>query len=146
MVKATVVMFLLRINMETSVEASKKENVVFDYTSFLSASCKHKLTFIDALKALLPALEISWTSSLPIGLTESEKLQMQALKVLSTNISDANNMIRLLRLARSEHIGNLLITLPYSLDEEQLALIEEKSDCRISFVAENGEALNVCIM
>lgn len=132
--------------METSVEASKKENVVFDYTSFLSASCKHQLTFIDALKALLPALEISRTSSLPMGLTESEKLQIQALKVLSTNISDANNMIRLLRLARSEHIDKLVITLPYSLDEEQLILIEKKSDCKIRFVENNGEVLDVCIL
>ncbi len=129
--------------METSVEISKSSNVVFDYTSFLSASCKHRLTFIDALKTLVPAFEISWTSSLPNELTESEKLQLQALKVLSTNISDSNNLIRLLRLARSEQINELLITLPYALESEQLDLIESKAGCRITMVADSGEELRV---
>ena len=105
--------------METSVEISKNSNVVFDYTSFLSASCKHRMTFSDALKALIPAFEISWTSSLPKELTESEKLQMQALKVLSTNTSDSNNLIRLLRLARAEQIDELLITLVFLMMQQQ---------------------------
>lgn len=129
--------------METSVEISKNSNVVFDYTSFLSASCKHRLTFIDALKALIPAFEISWTSSLSNELTESEKLQMQALKVLSTSISDSNNLIRLLRLARTEHINELLITLPYALENEQLDQIESRAGCRITMAADNGEELRV---
>ncbi|GAB3531538.1 hypothetical protein BIT28_12265 [Photobacterium proteolyticum] len=129
--------------METSVEISKNSNVVFDYTSFLSASCKHRMTFSDALKALIPAFEISWTSSLPKELTESEKLQMQALKVLSTNTSDSNNLIRLLRLARAEQIDELLITLPYALESEQLDQIESRASCRITMASDNGEELRV---
>ncbi|WP_299015081.1 hypothetical protein [uncultured Photobacterium sp.] len=129
--------------METSVDISNNSNVVFDYTSFLSASCKHRMTFFDALKALIPAFEVSWTSSLPSGLTESEKLQMQALKVLSTNVSDSSNLIRLLRLARAEKILELVIALPYALDEDQLDQIEQKAGCRITIAADNGETLNV---
>ncbi|MCW8331290.1 hypothetical protein MD588_21075 [Photobacterium sp. SDRW27] len=129
--------------METSVGISNNSNVVFDYTSFLSASCNHRLTFIDALQALIPAFEISWTSSMPNGLTESEKLQMQALKVLSTSISDSNNLIRLLRLARAEHIEELVISLPYALDSDQLDQIENKAGCRITIATDNGEELRV---
>lgn len=129
--------------METSVGISKNDNVVFDYTSFLSASCNHRLTFLEALQALIPAFEVLWTSSMPKGLTESEKLQKQALKVLSTSISDSNNLIRLLRLARAEHIHELVITLPYALDNEQLDHIELKADCRITFVSDSGEELRV---
>ncbi|ELR67878.1 hypothetical protein C942_00186 [Photobacterium marinum] len=129
--------------METSVDSTNNSNVVFDYTSFLSASCHHRWTFLDALKALLPAFEVSWTSSLPAGLSESEKLQMQALKVLSTNVSDSSNLIRLLRLARAESIPELVITLPYSLDDEQLEQIEEKAECRITLAEESGEILRV---
>jgi hypothetical protein len=132
--------------MEILAPSSKKENVVFDYTLFLSASCKHRLTFLDAIKACIPAFEISWRSSLPsCGLSVSEKLQMQALKVLSTNVSDANNLVRLLRLARSEHIDEIVISLPYSLDEEQLQLIEEISGCHIGFIEDNSEQLRVSI-
>ncbi|EAS45012.1 hypothetical protein C9J48_20685 [Photobacterium profundum] len=131
--------------MEILAASSKKENVVFDYTLFLSASCKHRFTFLDAIKACIPAFEISWRSSLPSGLSVSEQLQMQALKVLSTNVSDASNLVRLLRLARSEHIDEIVISLPYSLDEEQLLLIEEKSGCHIGFIEDNNEQLRVSI-
>lgn len=132
--------------METSVGISKNDNVVFDYTSFLSASCKHRLTFVEALQTLIPAFEVLWTSSMPSGLTESEKLQMQALKVLSTSISDSNNLIRLLRLARAEHISELVITLPYALDCEQLEQIERKADCRITIASDNDEELIVYML
>ncbi|MGF1736855.1 hypothetical protein [Photobacterium satsumensis] len=127
--------------METSVEFSNPDNVVFDYTTFLSASCKQRVTFVDALKALIPAFEITWTSSMPNGMTDSEKLQMQALKVLSTNISDTNNLIRLLRLARAEHIDELMIKLPYALEELQLVEIESKTTCKMIKLDDEGEVL-----
>ncbi|MGF1724998.1 hypothetical protein [Photobacterium nomapromontoriensis] len=127
--------------METAVEFSNESNVVFDYTTFLSASCKHKVTVMDALKALIPTFEIARTSSMPQGLTDSEKLQMQALKVLSTNISDTNNLIRLLRLARVEHIDELTIQLPYALDASQLAEIEAKAICKIIILDDLAEEL-----
>ncbi|MGF1689360.1 hypothetical protein L4C36_22315 [Photobacterium japonica] len=128
--------------METFVEFSNNSNVVFNYTSFLSASCKQQLTLVDALKALIPSFEVSRTSAIhDSGLTASEKLQEQALKVLSTNISDTNNLIRLLRLARADHIDELMIQLPYSLDENQLLEIETKAACKIIMLDEDGEVL-----
>ncbi|MBC7001652.1 hypothetical protein BIZ37_03690 [Photobacterium sp. BZF1] len=127
--------------METSVEFSNPDNVVFDYTTFLSASCKQRVTLVDALKALIPAFEITWTSSMPHGMTDSEKLQLQALKVLSTNISDTNNLIRLLRLARAEHIDELMIKLPYALEEFQLVEIESKAACKMIKLDDEGEVL-----
>ncbi|MGF1684723.1 hypothetical protein L4D09_28275 [Photobacterium makurazakiensis] len=129
--------------METTVEFSEDGSVVFDYTTFLSASCKQKVTFADALKALVPSFEISWTSSMPNGMTESEKLQMQALKVLSTNISDENNIIRLLRLARSEYIDELVIQLPYALEDNQLVQIESRAVCKVIILDENEEMLRI---
>lgn len=129
--------------METAVEFSNKSNVVFDYTTFLSASCKHKVTLVDALKALIPAFEITRWSSMPNGLTDSEKLQTQALKVLSTSVSDTNNLIRLLRLARFEHIDELTIQLPYALDDSQLEEIEAKATCKIIILDDLAEKLRV---
>ncbi|PSW18249.1 hypothetical protein C9I98_17905 [Photobacterium sanctipauli] len=132
--------------METSVEFSEDRSVVFDYTTFLSASCKQKVTFVDALKALIPAFEVSWTSSMPNGMTESEKLQMQALRVLSTNISDVNNIIRLLRLARAEHIDELVIQLPYALEDDQLVQIETRAMCKVIILDDHEEMLRVHIL
>lgn len=128
--------------METFVEFSNNSNVVFNYTSFLSASCKQQLTLVDALKALIPLFEVTRTSAIhDSGLSASEKLQQQALKVLSTNISDTNNLIRLLRLARAGHIDEIMIQLPYSLDESQLVEIEVKAACKIIMLDEEGEVL-----
>ncbi|UTV26505.1 hypothetical protein [Photobacterium atrarenae] len=131
--------------MDTPIDISKDSGVVFNYTLFLSASCQYRLTFIDALKALIPSLTVSWTSALPEGMSESEKLQTQALKVLSTSTSDTNNLIRLIRLARQERIQELLITLPYALDVEQLDYIEEKAECKIILAAESGEVLRAML-
>ncbi|OAN18020.1 hypothetical protein A3K86_03620 [Photobacterium jeanii] len=132
--------------MNTYKEIEKNENVVFDYTSFLSASCRQShLSFTDALRAVLPSFEVLWKSSLPAGITDEEKLQQQALKVLSTNTSDTNNLIRLLRLARTERIMCLRITMPYALDYEQLEYITDKTDCAITFDDDCGEVLNIRI-
>lgn len=127
--------------METSVDFSSHENVTFNYTTFLSASCKQRMTLFDALKSLVPAFEISWTSTMPSGMTNSEKLQLQALKVLSTSVSDTNNIIRLLRLARTEHIDELTIQLPYAFEDEQLGEIESKSMCKLILLDEQGEVI-----
>ncbi len=132
--------------MKAYSEIVDSEKVVFDYTSFLSASCQqHHLTFMDALKSMIPAFEVSWKSSAPSGLSDSEKLQLHALKVLSTSVSDANNVIRLLRLARTEGIMCLQITMPYALDYDQLEMITDKTDCDITFEDDNGEVLGICI-
>lgn len=131
--------------MDTPMDISKDSGVVFNYTSFLSASCQYRLTFIDALKALIPSLTVSWTSALPEGISESEKLQTQALKVLSTSTSDTNNLIRLIRLARQERIQELVITLPYALDSEQLDYIEAKAACKMILATESGEVLRAML-
>ena len=133
--------------METFVEFSNNSNVVFNYTSFLSASCKQEVTLIDALKALIPSFEVARNSVLPNdGLSASEKLQEQALKVLSTSISDTNNLIRLLRLARADEIDEITIQLPYALDESQLLEIETKAACKIILLDEDGELLRAHIL
>ncbi|KLV07316.1 hypothetical protein ABT56_06685 [Photobacterium aquae] len=132
--------------METSVELLNDESVVFNYTTFLSASCKKRVTLVDALKTLIPAFEISWSSSMPNGMSGSEKLQLQALKVLSTSVSDTNNIIRLLRLARAEHIDELIIRLPYALDEEQLSEIETRACTKIIQLDADGEELRAHLL
>ncbi|GAB6262382.1 hypothetical protein L4174_008040 [Photobacterium sp. CCB-ST2H9] len=129
--------------MKSSVEAHQAKEIVFDYTSFLSVLCHHRPTLWDAFKVMLPALEFSWGRTTGSQVSKTERLTNQALKVLSTNTSDVNNLIRLLRLARLEQIFELDVCLPYSLDKEQLALIQEKAECDIREVGNNGEQLHI---
>ncbi|QUJ68886.1 hypothetical protein KDD30_07340 [Photobacterium sp. GJ3] len=129
--------------MKSSVEAQQAKEIVFDYTSFLSVLCHYRPTLWDAFKVMLPALEFSWGRTYGSYSSKTERLQSQALKVLSTNTSDVNNLIRLLRLARMEQISELNVCLPYALDETQLALIQEKASCEIQEVGSHGEQLHI---
>ncbi|MCG7498798.1 transporter [Vibrio sp. Of7-15] len=121
----------------------ESDNVVFDYTAFLSASCKKQWTFSEAMKSFLPVFGVAWNAAVHSDLTPHERLWDKALKVLSTQVSDESNLIRLLRLARSEGIYDLEIQLPYALDDSQLTTIMSKSQTDICLDSLEGETLKV---
>lgn len=126
--------------METVIDNVAENAVVFDYTNFLSKSCQQRFSFIDALKYLVPSFEVTIKTTRN-QFSCSERLEKKALKVLSSNASDTRNLIRLLCLAKQEGIKQLIVCLPYSLEEHQLDELHNKIDSTIEFVQGNTEQL-----
>ena len=70
--------------------------IEFDYSSFLVNSSKQKWTFSQALKSIIPTFGTVWNASVHDARPLSERLQAEALQVLSSHINDESNIIRLI--------------------------------------------------
>jgi len=103
------------------------ERVCFDYIDFLSASCKKQWCFIDAIYGVMPIFGMVLKSAASSSQTRSEQLKALALQVVSTQLSDEVNIIRLIDLAQQQQLSVFDIQLPYALKAEQLAAIEKSS-------------------
>lgn len=100
---------------------------VFDYTTFLGASCNKKWTFIEAMTSFAPIFGMMWKDSIKELSTPEDRLWEMALKSLSPRRSDESNLISLVKLAKLEGIDELTLVMPYPLDSEQIQAIESKS-------------------
>ncbi|KAE8178475.1 hypothetical protein [Photobacterium carnosum] len=127
--------------METVVEKVIEKDVIFDYTEFLSKSCQQRLSFMDAIKYLIPSFEVIINTTENNHLSCAEQLEAKALKVLSSHASDTNNLILLLYLAKQEGITQLIVYMPYSLDEQQLTELNNRIEGTIEFIKGNSEHL-----
>lgn len=74
--------------------------------------------------------------------TPQERLTALALQVLSTQLSDETNIIRLIRLAEQQGITLLEVQLPYPLETAQLGMIKQKSPLTMG-LSQKGECLFV---
>ncbi|EGR2025760.1 transporter [Vibrio cholerae] len=106
-------------------------SAVFDYTTFLGASCAKKWTFSEAISSFAPVFGIVWFDAIKTGQSPQERLWDVALKELSTRSSDESNVITLVKLAKQEGIDELTLVMPYALDEQQLTTIQSKSAAHI---------------
>jgi len=104
---------------------------VFDYTTFLGASCNKKWTFLEAMTSFAPIFGTVWKDSIKELSSPEDRLWEMALKSLSTRRSDEANLISLVRLAKLEGIEELKLVMPYALDSEQIQLIQNKSQSLI---------------
>lgn len=127
--------------METVIDNVAENTIIFDYTGFLSKSCQQRLSFIDVLKYLIPSFEVAVKTTEKNPLSCAEQLEKKALKVLSTNVSDTHNLTRLLYLAKQEGIKQLIVYLPYSLEEQQIKELNNRINGTIEFVQGNSEQL-----
>lgn len=127
--------------METVIDDMADDPIIFDYTRFLAKLCLQRLSLIDALKYLVPSFEVTIKATREKHLSCAEQLENKALKVLSSNASDTRNLIRLLYLAKQEGIKQLIVYLPYSLEEPQLAELKNRINGTIEFVKDNNEQL-----
>ncbi|MBT2959349.1 transporter [Vibrio anguillarum] len=109
----------------------ERRRVVFDYTTFLGASCKKKWTFLEAMTSFAPIFGTVWKDSIKELSSPEDRLWEMALKSLSTRRSDEANLISLVRLAKLEGIEELKLVMPYALDSEQIQLIQNKSQSLI---------------
>ncbi|MFV8797962.1 hypothetical protein ACNSO8_04855 [Yersinia sp. LJYL362] len=120
------------------------EKVCFDYTEFLAASCKKRWSFIDAIYGVMPIFGMVVKSKTELEKTPQERLTALALQVLSTQLSDETNIIRLIRLAELQGITELDIQLPYPLETVQLGEIKQKFPLSMR-LSQQGECLSVDI-
>lgn len=114
-----------------------KTSVVFDYTSFLGASCSKKWTFLEAMSTFAPIFSLMWKNTIKETLSVEDRLWDQAMKSLSANRSDEANIITLLQLAKIEGIEELKVVMPYELDTEQLERVRLKASVDISPLAQD---------
>lgn len=106
-------------------------SAVFDYTTFLGASCTKKWTFVEAISSFSPLFGVVWLDAIKAEQSPQERLWDIALKRLSTRRSDESNVITLVNLAKQQGIEELTLVMPYALDEQQLITIQTKSAARI---------------
>ncbi|MFA3761124.1 hypothetical protein V1951_03465 [Yersinia sp. 2544 StPb PI] len=118
------------------------EKVCFNYTEFLAASCKKRWSFIDAIYGVMPIFGMVVKSQTESEKTPQERLKALALQVLSTQLNDQTNIVRLIRLAEQQGITVLDIQLPYPLDTDQLGEIKQKLPESIK-LNQQGECLSV---
>ncbi|QTF08476.1 hypothetical protein HC231_11600 [Brenneria izadpanahii] len=122
------------------------ERICIDYTDYLSALCKKRWRFIDAIYGVWPIfgmvtkIPLSWQKA-----SGKERLKLLALQVLSTQVSDETNIVRLIELARRQGLQAFDIQLPYSLTNEQLGIIDEECHDALA-LTQQDECLSVRIV
>ena len=110
----------------------KISTVEFDYTSFLGASCSKKWTFLEALTSVAPVFGEAWKESTKNqNIDPDSRLWEKALSALSSRRSDESNLVALMKIARKENIACLKVVMPYSLESEQIQLIQDKGNVKI---------------
>ncbi|CAI2420317.1 hypothetical protein [Serratia proteamaculans] len=105
---------------------ARSERICFDYMDFLSASCKKHWRFVDAIYGVMPFFGMVLKSQASASQTRKEQLKALALQVVSTQVSDETNIVRLIDLAQQQGLTVFDIKLPYALDTQQLATIQQE--------------------
>ncbi|CAK9885043.1 MAG: hypothetical protein XXXJIFNMEKO3_01435 [Candidatus Erwinia impunctatus] len=104
----------------------------------LSAACKKHWRFVDAIYGVIPLVGMvtrKKASLLPRH--DPENLKELALQVISTQISDEFNILRLIGLAVQQGISCFKIKLPYELTQQQLKKIQQKASLRLTLTQQN---------
>ncbi|EIC85197.1 hypothetical protein [Serratia sp. M24T3] len=104
----------------------RSETASFDYMEYLSASCKKQWSFLDAIYGVLPFFGMVLRSRTTHEKSKQDTLNALALQVVSTQVSDEINIVRLIELAQQQNIYSVDIHLPYGLTEEQIAAIHRE--------------------
>ncbi len=100
--------------------------ICFNYIDFLSASCKKRWSFVDAIYGVLPIFGMVTRQSASTPQANNDRLKELALQIISTQVSDEINLARLVTLAEQQQIAQFDILLPYALSDKQLADIHQE--------------------
>jgi ABC-type transport system involved in Fe-S cluster assembly fused permease/ATPase subunit len=111
---------------------------------FLSASCRKHWRFVDAIYGVMPIFGMVLKSRVTTSQTRKEQLKELALQVVSTQVSDETNIVRLIDLAQQQGLTVFDIQLPYALEAQQLAAIQKECAEGIA-IALVGERMTVTI-
>ncbi len=124
--------------------AGYSDRICFNYIDFLSASCKKRWRFVDAIYGVLPIFGMVTRNPVDKQRGSSERLKELALQIISTQVSDEINIARLITLAEQQHITQFDILLPYPLSSEQLAVIQQEYRKPLNLV-QHKELLSILI-
>lgn len=113
---------------EKLASADYSDRICLNYIDFLSASCKKRWSFVDAIYGVIPffGMITRKPAATPSASSESEPLKELALQIISTQVSDEINIARLVTLAQQQHIEQFDILLPYPLTDTQLVAIRQE--------------------
>lgn len=103
-----------------------RDRICFNYSDFLSASCKKRWSFMDAIYGVLPIFGMVTRKSAHSLQASEDQLKELALQIISTQVSDEINIARLITLAEQQQICRFDIQLPYPLSDKQLEAIHEE--------------------
>ncbi|MEL5576037.1 hypothetical protein [Serratia marcescens] len=123
---------------------ARSEKICFDYMDFLSASCRKHWRFVDAIYGVMPIFGMVLKSRVTTSQTRKEQLKELALQVVSTQVSDETNIVRLIDLAQQQGLTVFDIQLPYALEAQQLAAIQNECEEGIA-IALVGERMTITI-
>ncbi|MCK6261840.1 transporter [Vibrio sp. ZSDE26] len=113
------------------MDKPQKQCVVFDYTSFLGASCAKKWTFLEAMSSMVPGVSHLLANRPEKPVPVEERLWTSALNSLSPSYSDEVNLLTLVGIAKDEGIDQLKVVMPYSLEQKQIDAIQKQCDFAI---------------
>lgn len=123
---------------------ARSEKICFDYMDFLSASCKKHWRFVDAIYGVMPFFGMVLKSQASASQTRKEQLKALALQVVSTQVSDETNIVRLIDLAQQQGLSVFDIKLPYALDKQQLAAIQQECVEGV-IISQVGERMSISL-
>ena len=116
-----------RVSDKELASAVYSDRICLNYSDFLSASCKKRWSFVDAIYGVMPIFGMVTRKSSARSLQASdEHLKELALQIISTQVSDEINIARLITLAEQQHISRFDIQLPYPLSAQQLEAIHQE--------------------
>ncbi|MBD8161677.1 hypothetical protein [Erwinia persicina] len=115
-----------RVSEEKLASAQYSDRICLNYTEFLSASCKKRWSFVDAIYGVIPFFGMITRKPASEPQTSEAPLKDLALQIISTQVSDEINIARLITLAHQQQIDTFDIQLPYPLSENQLTAIRQE--------------------
>jgi len=104
----------------------QNDPVCINYIDFLSASCKKRWSFVDAIYGVIPFFGMVTRKTADAPRAAPERLKDLALQIISTQVSDEINIVRLITLAQKQQIERVEILLPYPLSDTQLATVRQE--------------------
>ncbi len=127
------------------VAAEHSNPICLNYIDFLSASCKKRWSFVDAIYGVIPFFGMITRKPADLPRASSpERLKDLALQIISTQVSDEINIARLITLAQQQQIDHFDILLPYPLSEQQMVSIRQEY-ARPLQLTQYDDRLNVII-
>lgn len=109
-----------------SLLAVKDEVICLDYTELLASSCKKSWSFADAVYGVMPIFGLVTRSPANLRRPSGELFKELALQIISTQVNDEVNIVRLITLAAQYQVKQLKVLLPYALTEQQLENIQQQ--------------------
>ncbi len=128
---------------------SKKDavatHICLNYSDFLSASCKKKWKFVDAIYGVLPIFGMVIRKSACTSTDDNQRFKELAMQVVSAQVSDEINIARLITLAAQQKITDFDIHLPYPLTPSQLKRIASEYGNPLKLELQ-GDYLNLSLL